>query len=123
MSLWCLRVDGDGFVVLIKRGERMRAEGNYKEGNRPYVHRLITLRNGIGNAIHCQSIIIASLSYDVIDNVLSRDGHEALIAMTVCCYKMIIQMSMSMETVRVVHWRCCLSHLSFFDNLPCRNIS
>ena len=89
-------------------------------------HRLITLRNGIGNAIHCQSIIIVSLSYDVIDNVLSRDGHEerkTLIAMTVCCYKMIIQMSMSMETVRVVHWRCCLSHLSFFDNLPCRNIS
>ena len=38
-------------------------------------HRLITLRNGIGNAIHCQSIIIVSLAYDVIDNVLYRDGH------------------------------------------------
>ena len=38
-------------------------------------HRLITLRNGIGNAIHCQSIIIVSLAYDVIDNGLYRDGH------------------------------------------------
>ena len=52
--------------------------------HRSFTHRLITLRNGIGNAIHCQSIIIVSLSYDVIDNVLSRDGHEerkTLIAM------------------------------------------
>ena len=45
MSLWCLRVDGDGFVVLIKRGERMRAEGNYKEGNRPYVGAVIDVKD------------------------------------------------------------------------------
>ena len=42
------------------------------------VHRLIILRNGIGNAIHCPSIIIVSLAYDIIMMSYSacyRDGH------------------------------------------------
>jgi hypothetical protein len=45
MSLWSLRVDDEGFVVLVKRGERMRAEGNFKEGKRPYVGAVIDVKD------------------------------------------------------------------------------
>ena len=59
-----------------------------------HTHRFITLRNGIGNAIHCQSIIIVSLAYDIIMTCFiemdmdSLNERKSLIAITVCCYKM-----------------------------------
>jgi len=75
-------------------------------------------------------VIIVSLTYDVIIISCSAlyikmdmDSLKERKAFIVLLWGLLafIQMSMSMETVRVVHWRVRLSRLRFFDNLPCRN--